>query len=327
MKVFKRIGTVEETEEMLGEAIMLSQIGHPNIVRVFNADTVSTSAGECGFFTMEYVAGGNLEKFWASHYDRFVPIEVAVQILKQMCDGLAVAHSETPPIIHRDITPQNVLIGYDTDGLRVRISDFGLAKRADPLTLLASTKGTLAFKAPESLMDRRGDSRAGDVWAIGTIAYLLLTDTLPYEDSASPSSFFGAQYRTPPRPPQQFNPDVDDALGDIVLHSLEPNPRNRIPQAGALGAQLAAWLARRELRPVRESRKLPQTSKEALGGGHSPVDEARARSLATRALDLSGQASALNEAADVMEEAFNLFAPLRTEYEHKLTLWRKGVVG
>src|SRR5690606_33740772 len=180
------IGTLEETEQMLGEAILLSQIGHPNIVRVFDADTVETSAGQCGFFTMEYVAGGNLENFWVSHRERFVPVDDAVRILRQVCAGLAVAHAEEPPIIHRDITPQNILVGYDRDGLRARISDFGLAKRADPLTELASTKGTLAFKAPEALRNRQGDSRASDVWALGTIAYLLLTDTLPYDDSSGP---------------------------------------------------------------------------------------------------------------------------------------------
>src|SRR5438094_8126968 len=61
MKVFKTIGmTMEETEQMLGEAILLSRIGHPNIVRVFDANVTETSRGVCGFFTMEYIAGGSL---------------------------------------------------------------------------------------------------------------------------------------------------------------------------------------------------------------------------------------------------------------------------
>src|SRR5436305_7724081 len=65
MKVFKTTGmTVEETEQMLAEAVMLSRIGHPNIVRVFEANVTDTSRGVCGFFTMEYVAGGSLEQFW-----------------------------------------------------------------------------------------------------------------------------------------------------------------------------------------------------------------------------------------------------------------------
>lgn len=326
MKVFKRIGTIEETEQMLGEAILLSQIGHPNIVRVFDADTVSTSAGQCGFFTMEYVAGGNLESFWVSHRDRFVPVESTVRILSQICEGLAVAHSEKPPIIHRDLTPQNILVGYDTSGLRARVSDFGLAKRTHPLTELASTRGTLAFKAPESLKNMQCDSRVGDVWAIGTIAYLLLADTLPYEDPGGSSSFFGSHHRTPPISPQRFNSEVDESLERIVLQALNPDPRSRTSDAGALAKELAGWQLQRRQRQSKEVVDLPpQTSKTVLGVP-SPADEGKARRMAAQALLLSQQASSLQEAADLMEEAFNKSPELRGDHEHKLRLWRKGVV-
>ena len=183
MKVFKMTGmSLEETETMLDEAILLSRLGHPNIVRVFDADTIDTPRGVCGFFTMEYVAGGSLQQFWTSHGSRLVPVSVAVDVLKQCCRGLAVAHSENPPIIHRDIKPQNILVGYDATGIRVRVSDFGLAKRVNPLTLLASSKGTRSFKAPEALQNLDSDSCAGDVWALGSTLYLLLTDRLPYAE-------------------------------------------------------------------------------------------------------------------------------------------------
>src|ERR1035437_9656823 len=75
MKVFKRVGmSKEEIHEMLGEAILLSRIGHPNIVRVFDANVLETPRGTCGYFTMENVPGGSLEKFWHSHGGKFVPI-------------------------------------------------------------------------------------------------------------------------------------------------------------------------------------------------------------------------------------------------------------
>jgi len=96
MKVFKMVGmTIEETEEMLGEALVLSRIGHPNIVRVFDANVTDTSRGICGFFTMEYVAGGSLERFWRSHGNRFVPVETAIDLIRQVCRGLAVCPSGT----------------------------------------------------------------------------------------------------------------------------------------------------------------------------------------------------------------------------------------
>ena len=64
MKVFKTVGmTMEEIEQLMGEAIILSRMGHPNIIRVFDANVTETSRGICGFFTMEYVAGGSLEQF------------------------------------------------------------------------------------------------------------------------------------------------------------------------------------------------------------------------------------------------------------------------
>ena len=234
MKVFKKVGTLDETQEMLGEAILLSRIGHPNIIRVFDANTVTTAKGPCGFFTMEYVAGGSLESYWISHRERFVPIEDTLLILTQVCQGLAVAHEEHPPIIHRDIKPQNILVGYDAGGLRARISDFGLAKPVDPLTLLVSARGTLGFKAPETLRDPHADSRAGDVWALGTTAYLLLTDHLPFETPRGLESFLGDQFRQAPPSPSTFNPNVAPALDRIVLRMLERDPDDRPQSARAL---------------------------------------------------------------------------------------------
>ena len=68
MKVFKTPGmTLEETHRLLGEASLLSRVGHRNIVRVFEAGLVETVRGSCAYFTMEYVAGGTLEDFWKSH--------------------------------------------------------------------------------------------------------------------------------------------------------------------------------------------------------------------------------------------------------------------
>ena len=161
MKVFKSVGTtMEEIEVMMGEAIILSRMGHPNIIRVFDADVIETSWGTCGFFTMEYVAGGSLEQFWRSYGTQLVPVETTVDLIKQVCRGLSIAHRENPPIIHRDIKPANILVGYDADGLRARLSDFGLAKKVNPLTFLATARGTLAFKAPEAYSQQGVDSKA-----------------------------------------------------------------------------------------------------------------------------------------------------------------------
>jgi serine/threonine-protein kinase len=325
MKVFKLIGmTIEETEQMLGEAIMLSRIGHPNIIRVFDANITETSKGIAGFFTMEYVAGGSLEQFWQSHGARFVPVETAVEVLRQVCRGLSVAHCETPPIVHRDIKPQNILVGYDTTGLRVRVSDFGLAKRVNPLTLLASARGTRGFKAPETLLDFQSDSCAGDVWSLGTTLYLLLTDRLPYPELGDLGATHDVNFERL-IPPSRLNIQVDSMLDQIVLRTLVLKPHERYPSAREMLADLEKWKSRPAVAAGQlKSSGSSDTTKSALGI-HSPVNEERARRMAAQAITLARQAGQLTEAADLMEEAFNKWPELREQHEYQVKLWRRGI--
>lgn len=111
MKVFKRTGmTLPEIEQMLGEAILLSHLRHPNIVSVFDANVFDTPRGACGYFTMEHIPGGSLDKFWRSFGSSFIPVETTVDLIKQVCRGLGQAHQEKPPIIHRDIKPVRSLV-------------------------------------------------------------------------------------------------------------------------------------------------------------------------------------------------------------------------
>jgi len=228
MKVFKRVGmSLDEIHDMLGEAILLSRIGHPNIVRVFDANVLETPRGTCGYFTMGNVPGGSLGKFWHSHGGQFVPVEAAIDLVKQVCRGIAQAHREKPPIIHRDIKPQNILVGYEADGLRARVSDFGLAKKVNPLTLLATAAGTLAFKPPEAFAEHKGDSCAADVWAIGVTLYLLLTDKLPFDMPANVSWGSKNLFDKPVAPPSETNPDVNPSLDFIVLRTLEKRADDR----------------------------------------------------------------------------------------------------
>lgn len=326
MKVFKSVGmTIDKIEELLGEAIMLSQVRHPNIVHVFDANVTETSRGKCGFFTMECVAGGSLEQFWRSHGGQFVPLETTVDIIRQVCRGLAVAHSEDPPIVHRDVKPQNILVGYDRAGLRVRVSDFGLAKRVNPLTLMASAKGTLSFKAPEVFRDCRCDSCSGDVWAIGTSLYLLLTDQLPYEELDGLDVFDGKCFKHEIIPPSRLNLHVDRKLDQIVLRALALDSESRYTNAQELLDVLETWEPRaRRTRIDSKSKFVGELSKDALGT-HTPPDQTEGERMAADALRLSQQAGKLGEAADLMEEAFNKWPELRARHEAKVKLWRCGI--
>jgi serine/threonine-protein kinase len=329
MKVFKRVGMeLEEAVEILQEAILLAGINHPNIVRVFDADTTETSRGICCFFTMEYVAGGTLERFWKSFGDQFVPVETTVLLMKQVAEGLCLAHRNNPPIVHRDIKPQNILVGYDDTGLRVRIADFGLAKRFNVLTLALTGLGTRLFKPPEILRNIRADSPAGDVWALGTCFYLLLTDTFPYADSFDFEDVKGLRFDRPLTVPSRLNVSVDKYLDSLLLQCLAPNPKDRIPDAMRLLEELNAWSPekRRAGEKSLEGAGLSDVTKDALGQG-SPLDEQSARTMIREALQLAKSVGKLNEAADLMEEAFNKWPRLRADYEYKVTIWRKGIAG
>ena len=322
MKVFKQTGmTAAETEAALGEAILLSRLGHPNIVRVFDADTFDAGGDSRGYFTMEYVAGGSLDQYWRSHGQRLIPIETTIDIMRQVCRGLAVAHRESPPIVHRDIKPQNILVGYDGAGLRVRVSDFGLARGVNPLTLMATARGTLCFKAPEAVLNRNFDSLAGDVWALGCTLYLLLTDRFPYGDSESDELAPDRIAKGPLIPPSRLNVDADAALDQIVARTLAVAVIDRFSNASEMLTALEEWRPSSKPDPKQDlqQRANPSSSKE------SPSNESSAKKKLASALDLARDPSRLSEAADILEDALNNLPGMRDEYEYYLKLWRRGI--
>jgi eukaryotic-like serine/threonine-protein kinase len=323
MKIFKSPSiSQKEIENQLSEAIILSRIGHPNIIRVYDAGILKSDLGQYGYFTMEYVAGGSLDSFWRSYGPRFVPITEAVEIIRQICMGLSVAHAEQPPIIHRDIKPQNILVGYDTGGLRIRIADFGLAKKANPLTLLASAKGTPAFKPPECLSNM--DSCASDVYAIGATFYLLLTDRLPFPIDSRMDFSNGKCWKQPLIPASQYNIQVDPLLDSIISKSLKLKPSDRYPNASVLLTELLKW----KLLEATQTQKVTENVdkyKSALGT-LSKVKKSAVDEMVLKAIDLSHDASKLIEAADLLEEALNKSPTLRENHEYQLKLWRRGIV-
>jgi serine/threonine-protein kinase len=303
----------------LNEALLLSRIGHPNVVRVFDANVLERPVGLVGFFTMEYVAGGTLDRYWRSYGQRFMPIAEVVEIMRQVSAGIAVAHAEAPPIIHRDIKPQNILVGYDGAGLRVRVSDFGLAKKANPLNLLVSARGTLSFKPPEAFRDM--DSMAADVWALGTTMYLLLTDSLPFPDLDGRDLNEAGRFVTALRPASTFNAQVDPTLEQLVSRCLAKRPEDRFSDSGALGRALSQWSP--QVGSQRESSRSDSTFKASAAV--SMPSEATLRKRLEEALELAKSPSSLMRAADLLEQVLNESPALREQYESQLRLWRRGV--
>ncbi len=322
MKVFKSpCDDQTEINKMLAEAIILSRMGHVNIVRVFDAGIVDTRIGKCGYFTMEYITG-TLEKFWRSYGVDFVPLPVVVSIGRQICEGMSVAHSSSPPIVHRDIKPQNIMVSDTGSGPVVKVSDFGLARNVNPLTLLASSSGTLAYKPPEYLANV--DSCSGDVWAIGTTLYLLLTDKMPYGIDNDSELNISRHWKETLKLPSHYNKDVDPALDRIVAKALEKRAADRYPHAMAMLKDLNAW------KPAEVPVYVTKTAAEdapplAYGMYRTPAD-GLSDGLVEKALRLATDVSRLPEAVALMEQALEKNPALRGKYSYRISLWKKGIM-
>lgn len=327
LKVFRGAGlTGDEIEAVLAEAKLLTELGHPNIVRVFDAGTVESSVGSSAYFTMEHAAGGDLVRFWRSFGHRFVPVPTAVDAVAQVCRGLAAAHGASPPIVHRDVKPNNIVWGYDgeSDAIRFRVSDFSLAKRVNPLSLMATARGTVTFKAPETFVDPTADSCRGDVWAVGMVAYLLLTDRLPYDGLTVVDLVRRTPFDRPVPAPGDLNLAVDAQLDRIVLRALAVDPADRYPSAGAMLADLAAWSAATP--PEDRVDDAQVTSKDPVGVPASPFDQSDVAALAAKADELGRQFATLPEALALAHEVQARSPELGERFADRVGLWRKGIV-
>ncbi len=324
LKVFKARGTTfADIERDLAEALLLSQLKHPHIVEVYDANVLHTSQGQFGYFTMTYMPGGTLQRYWQSFGANLMPVEQVVEVIKQVCRGLAVAHAASPAIVHRDIKPQNILVGFGADGLHLRLSDFGLAKAVNPLTLLLSAKGTLGFKPPESL--ENVDSCEADIWAVGTTLYLLLTDQMPFPMLNERDVADANRFLRPIRPPSLYNVTVDAGLESIVFRCLAASRADRYAQAQALLRDLEHWQPGSQTQGMSVSQ--PQPSAKMAMAARSPHDlRGEAHHALQEALRLAQNFTTLTSAADLLEEAMSKDPALRERYDMQLQLWRKGIM-
>lgn len=302
--------------DRLEEAALLSSLGHPNIIRVFDADTITIENEEYAYLTMEYLPAGNLEEFWRQQNMGLIPINVLINIFIQILRGLSVAHSSNPPIIHRDINLNNILLGFDGQRLRAVLCDFGFARRVNPLTLMASAKGTLPFKAPELFQNKKLDSRAADVWSVGCCMYLLLTSRFPYHVHHQMPTITVPNFPEPYTPAGKINVDVFPELEDVLFSALQINPANRIPHAMAFLGMLISCF--RDLYDQQQGEEHVQIKE-------LPPGESEAAQLVEQAEAMACFPGKLKLAADLLESAIRKDMSLKEKYSYKLSLWKKGL--
>ena len=157
----------------LNETRLAGKLKHPFIVQLIEAG----SADEFDYLVMEYVAGGTLKQH--TTFDRLLPLDRVVDILFKVCNALDYAHKMG--VLHRDIKPSNILLCADDS---VKVSDFGSAFLTNSDLTQIDTVGTLPFMAPEHFRQSRPTMQS-DVYAVGVMAYQLLTGILPFTAKTS----------------------------------------------------------------------------------------------------------------------------------------------
>lgn len=227
----------------LDEARLSLYLNHANIVQTFD---IGMSA-DAYFIVMEWVDGPNLRSILetCNALGFRVPVEQAVFIASEVCKGLSHAHNRKDPkgrnlnIVHRDVSPPNVLLSRDGE---IKIVDFGLAKAASQITSTdpGVVKGKFSYLSPEAAHGRNVDARA-DVFAVGAVLYEMLAGRkLFYGDSDLQTVELVRRTQVPPI--TQYNNTVTDDLNTVLLKALARDPRDRYQTAEALGHALSRFL-------------------------------------------------------------------------------------
>ncbi|MFJ6416852.1 PASTA domain-containing protein [Paeniglutamicibacter sp. NPDC091659] len=212
-------------ERFAAEAIISAGLTHPNIVGVRDHHV----SGDAAYLVMEYVRGLNLREVLAER-GRFTPRQT-LAVLQAICTGLSVAHAEG--IVHRDMKPANVLISDDG---RVKVADFGLARAASAHTNATTFFGTAAYISPELAVGDPADERS-DIYAVGIIAYELLTGQQPFtSESAYGLAFKHINDRVPA--PSAIVPGLSPELDELVAYCTNKDPEDRPQDASFLLSDL-----------------------------------------------------------------------------------------
>ncbi|HMA96561.1 MAG TPA: serine/threonine-protein kinase [Polyangiaceae bacterium] len=234
----------------LDEARLAAHLNHPNVVQIFDVGDADGSP----YIAMEYLDGQPLSKIRRT-VGRLSP-PVAARIASDVLAGLHYAHElrgfdGTPlNMVHRDLSPPNILVTYD--GV-VKLVDFGIAKAALPsraLTDVGTLKGKISYMAPEQAGHSDIDRRV-DIFAMGVVLWELIVGRRLVADISPAAALKHLVYGSFPAISDEL-PGIDSALGDIVAHALEKDPDARYSTALEMREDLEAYLARCGSRVRRE---------------------------------------------------------------------------
>jgi len=211
------------------ELLLASKISHKNILRIHDMGDV----GGVRFISMAYVEGPDLHHIISENPK--MPLERVLNFAKQFADALAAAHAEG--VIHRDLKPQNILVGKDD---QIYVSDFGLAKSfedgAVAMTKTGAFIGTPRYMSPEQVEGKPADHRS-DLYAYGLILYEMVTGDVPFTGESTLKVMY-QRVQEKPKSPKLVNPELPNWLVRVILHCLERAPEARYQNAYEILADL-----------------------------------------------------------------------------------------
>ncbi len=233
----------------LDEARIAARLDHPNIVDIYDLGAQDDSF----FIAMEYIHGEDLRRVWkrAERSGQLIPVPLVCRIMIEACAGLDHAHKQKDAqgkplgIVHRDVSPQNILLTFEG---RVKVVDFGIAKAADQATVTRSgvLKGKYSYMAPEQAAGQKNLDCRTDIFALGVVLYELLTGMRLFKrltDMATLQAVADCEIA----PPSQINPRVPKDLDPIVMKALTREPEDRYAEALQLQLALEDWLLSHQL--------------------------------------------------------------------------------
>lgn len=231
-------------EMFLDEARIASGLSHPNIVNIFDLGTV----GNAYFIAMEYIAGEDLAHLFSKANEKAqpLPVELCARVAADICAGLHYAHEHRNPkgeplnIVHRDVSPQNILMTFEG---QIKIVDFGIAKAANKVahTRTGTIMGKAAYMSPEQCLGQDLDRRS-DVFAVGILLHEMLTLQRLFKRPNELVTLRAITEEDAPRV-SSIRPGAPKILDDIVATALARDPSQRFASCLAMREALEHFIA------------------------------------------------------------------------------------
>ena len=267
---------------LIQEAKLTVLLSHANIVQVYDFSKV----GDDYYIAMELIHGVNMRDivYRCREKNATLPTAIAVYIASEICKGLDYAHRKTDQnnqpldIIHRDISPQNILVSYEGE---VKIVDFGIAKAQMNIshTLAGILKGKIAYMSPEQAMGKKVDKRT-DIFSVGILLYEMLTGTKLFTGESQFEVL--KKIRTTRITEESLPESIPDQLKPIVVKALAYEPDDRYLTAGDMQIDLTKYLYTNHV--DFSPRKLSASVKDLFSEELRAEQEFRAREVAAEVL-------------------------------------------